>query len=68
MITSAEDDLFSGKARYVAEDATLAGYIYVIVANGTGDYVGDGTDQFNGAFISDNNGQYSNGDPGAKIS
>lgn len=68
IVIEAEDMPLEGKVRYIAMDATLAGYIYVILANSVGDYVGDGTDQFNGAWISNAEGKYSNGDEGARIS
>jgi len=67
VVTSAEENHLSGLVKYTARDATLSGFIFVIVDNAEGDYVGDGTDQFNGAWISDNLGNYSNGDKGARI-
>lgn len=66
VITSAEEMHLAGLIKYVARDATLSGFIYVIIP--TGDYVGDGTDQFDGTWISNSLGNYSNGDRGARIS
>jgi hypothetical protein len=68
MITGAEDMHMQDRVRYTAIDATLAGFIYVILDNSTPDYQGDGSDQFNGAWISNAQGLYSNGDQGARIS
>ena len=67
IITSAEEVVPGEIVEYTAEDATLYGRISVIVSNATGDYVGDGTDAFDGAWITDANGNYSNGDAGARI-
>jgi hypothetical protein len=39
-----------------------------VMANGSPDYVGDGSDSFTGAWISNNDGFFLNGDPGSKIS
>jgi hypothetical protein len=68
MITGAEDMHMQDRVRYTAIDATLAGFIYVILDNSTPDYQGDGSDQFNGTWISNAQGLYSNGDQGARIS
>ncbi len=67
VVTSAEESHLSGLIEYTARDATLSGFIFVIVDNAEGDYVGDGSDQFNGAWITDSLGNYSNGDKGARI-
>lgn len=67
LILSADEVEPGHVVRYTAVDATLAGYIALILPNSTGDYVGDGTDQFNGAWISRNDGTYTNGDIGARI-
>ena len=67
IILQARPDHFSGRISYLAQDITLTGGIKVIVGNSTPDYVGDGSDQFDGAWISDNAGLYGNGDQGARI-
>ncbi len=67
VVTAAQENHLSGFVKYTARDTTLSGFIFVIVDNSEGDYVGDGSDQFNGAWISDSLGNYSNGDKGARI-
>lgn len=67
IITSAHEDVPGERARFTAEDASLAGRIVVIMADGSPDYQGDRTDQFDGAWIGDNSGRLSDGQPCAKI-
>lgn len=68
IITSAEEVVAGEIVKYTAEDATLAGFIYLIASNAQGDYTGDvDIDGFYG-FITDAAGLYSDGTPGAKIS
>jgi len=67
-IIEAEDRVLEGRVRYVAVDATIAGFIYVYMDSGDSDYVGDGTDQFNGAWYTNDGGVYNNGDMGAVYS
>lgn len=66
-ITSAEEIKPGEIVEYVAVDTSLYGIVSSILANGTADYQGDGTDQYNGMWISDANGLYSNGDKGARL-
>jgi len=67
IITSAHEFLPGEASRFTAEDASLAGVISVIMATGSPDYQGDGSDQFDGAWICGPDGNYSNGDAGARI-
>lgn len=67
IITSAHEDVPGERARFTAEDASLAGKIFVIMPDDAPDYLGDGSDQFDGAWIGDNNGLLSDGSPCAKI-
>ena len=66
-IISAEEVVAGERVKYVAEDTTLSGRITVIMANDAPDYVGDGSDAFNGSWIGDDLGLLSNGDPCARI-
>ena len=66
-ITSAEEIVAGEIVRYSAQDTTLYGIVRAIVANGTPDWQGDGTDQYNGAWIGDNSGLLSDGTEGAEI-
>ena len=66
-ITSAEEIVAGEIVRYSAQDTTLYGRVRAIVANGTPDWQGDGTDQYNGAWIGDNSGLLSDGTEGAEI-
>lgn len=66
-ITSAREVIPGEVVEYEAEDTTLYGKIVAILADGVGDYVGDGSDAFNGAWIGDSDGLLSNGDNGARI-
>jgi hypothetical protein len=67
IITSVFHDVPGERLQVTAEDASLAGRVVVIMANGSPDYQGDGSDQFNGAWICGPDGNYSNGDPGGRI-
>lgn len=67
IITSRKADRARRRVIYTAEDATLAGVIVRIAENSVGDYVGDGSDPFGVAWISDNDGFLPNGDPGFTI-
>ena len=66
-IISAEEKVHGEVITYRAEDTTLYGAIVVILANGTADWQGDGSDQFNGAWIGDNSGLLSDGTICARI-
>lgn len=66
-ITSAEEIIPGEVVSYEAEDTTLYGKIVFILADSVGDYAGDGTDAFNGAWIGDSDGLLSNGDAAARI-
>lgn len=63
-IMSAESILPGEVVEYTLDNATLEGIIVVYMDAGDPDYVGDGTDQFNGAWYSDTDGLLSNGDTG----
>ena len=67
LIVEAEEDIRGGKVVYRAIDSTLAGFVYRIVDNSTGDYDPATAGTFD-AFITNEEGLYSNGDRGAKIS
>lgn len=68
LIVAAEEIVPGHKVRYTCEDTTLFGKIYLIQANGTADYQGDGSDAFTGAFIGDASGLLSDGEESAKVS
>jgi hypothetical protein len=67
-VTEAEEVEPGHRVRLVCEDTTLYGKVYVIQANGTADYQGDGSDAYNGAFIGDASGLLSDGENSARIS
>ena len=66
-ITSAEEIVAGEIVRYSAQDTTLYGIVRVVMANGTADWQGDGTDQYNGSWIGDNSGLLSDGTESARI-
>lgn len=63
-IMSAEEVIPGEVTEYIFDNATLDGIIVVYMDAGDPDYVGDGTDQFNGAWYADASGLMSNGDAG----
>ena len=67
-IISAEEVVAGEIIEYVLDDATLEGVIVVYMDVGDPDYVGDSSDQFNGAWYSDASGLMSNGDAGQNYS
>jgi hypothetical protein len=67
IVTSAREIVPGELMEYTAEDATLAGFIYTIAPNSQGDHTGGADDALYG-FITDNNGLYGDGTPGAKVS
>lgn len=67
IITSRDPRPSERRVYYTAEDATLAGQLLGISDETVGDYVGDGSDPFGVAWISDATGLLPNGDPGNTI-
>jgi hypothetical protein len=67
IITSKDPDLPGERVVYVAEDASLSGVLSVIMADGSADYVGDGSDPFAALYISADDGKMPNGDPAPLI-
>ncbi len=65
-IVSAEETEPGHRVSYVCEDTTLFGKITAIVADGTSDYQGDGSDPFTAAFIGDASGLLSDGSNSAR--
>ena len=63
-IMSAEAIVPGEVVEYTLDNATLEGVIVVYMDAGDPDYVGDGTDQFNGAWYAGADGLHSNGDAG----
>jgi len=67
IVTSVEEAVPGERIVFTAEDASLSGVISVVMADGSPDWVGDGSDQFDGAWISDALGLMPDGSPGATI-
>ena len=63
---AAEETEPGHRVSYVCEDTTLFGKITAIVADGTSDYQGDGSDPFTAAFIGDASGLLSDGSNSAR--
>lgn len=66
-IVSAEEVVPGEVVEYVAEDTTLYGKITVIQAPGSADYPGAETAPFLAAYIGDNDGLLSDGQPSARV-
>lgn len=66
-VTSAEETLPGEQVKYLIEDTTLYGQIAVVMEDTDPDYQGDGSDQFDGMWISRADGTYTNGDAAARI-
>ncbi|TCP43929.1 hypothetical protein [Rhodovulum marinum] len=67
IVTSRDPRPSERRVYYTAEDATLAGTLSEIAEDSLGDYVGDGSDPFGVAWISDDNGFLPDGSEGFKI-
>lgn len=67
-IVSAEEIQHGERVRYLAEDTTLYGLIYFILASGTADYPGADLIEFGAAYIGDADGLLSDGSTAARIS
>ncbi len=67
IITSAEESVPGHTVRYTAEDSTLYGKVFYILASGAANYPGAATVGFGDAYAGDTDGELSDGETCARI-
>ena len=65
-VMSAEEIGAGNSVRLTCQDVALYGKITLIVANGTPDYIGDGSEAYTAGYIGDANGLLSDGTDSAR--